>query len=164
MRAGAARPPAAASPAPSTNAAVTTTSNPGRCPGETFACMGLPSFAPLTPTSPPRARGEQWSLPEMQRSLQYSLGGCLLLCAVALLLLPLAPFAASQAADAPKTEPAAHKNYTEMIPDTKVGFDMVAIPGGTFVMGSPAGEKGRNPDEGPQHPVQIRPFWMGKCE
>jgi formylglycine-generating enzyme required for sulfatase activity len=100
----------------------------------------------------------------MQRSLQYSLGGCLLLCAVALLLLPLIPFAASQAADAPKTEPAAHKNYTEMIPETKVGFDMVAIPGGTFVMGSPADEKGRNPDEGPQHPVQIRPFWMGKCE
>jgi formylglycine-generating enzyme required for sulfatase activity len=31
-------------------------------------------------------------------------------------------------------------------------------------MGSPAGEAGRAPDEGPQHPVTIRPFWMGKTE
>ncbi len=41
---------------------------------------------------------------------------------------------------------------------------MAAIPGGTFTMGSPASEKGRNEDEGPQHPVAIHPFWMGKCE
>ena len=38
---------------------------------------------------------------------------------------------------------------------------MVAIPGGTFVMGSPEDEKGRNADEGPQHPVELKPFWMG---
>ena len=38
---------------------------------------------------------------------------------------------------------------------------MVAIPGGTFLMGSPADEKGRNDDEGPQHPVTLKPFWMG---
>jgi formylglycine-generating enzyme required for sulfatase activity len=31
-------------------------------------------------------------------------------------------------------------------------------------MGSPESEKGRNADEGPQHPVTIRPFWMGKTE
>ena len=36
-----------------------------------------------------------------------------------------------------------HANYVETIRDTKVTFDMVAIPGGTFSMGSPAGEKGR---------------------
>src|SRR5262249_25378444 len=29
---------------------------------------------------------------------------------------------------------------------------------------SPAGEKGREDEEGPQHEVAIRPFWMGKCE
>lgn len=56
------------------------------------------------------------------------------------------------------------KNYTETIPDTTVKFDMVAIPGGTFHMGSPAGEKGREEEEGPQFEVAIRPFWMGKCE
>ena len=41
---------------------------------------------------------------------------------------------------------------------------MVAIPGGTFVMGSPAGEAGRAGDEGPAHPVRIAPFWMARTE
>jgi formylglycine-generating enzyme required for sulfatase activity len=43
-------------------------------------------------------------------------------------------------------------------------FDMVPIPGGVFLMGSPDREMGRGSDEGPQHPVKIRPFWMGKFE
>src|SRR5262249_40320993 len=43
-------------------------------------------------------------------------------------------------------------------------FDMVPIPGGKFVMGSSAGEAGRKEDEGPQHEVEIDPFWMGRCE
>ena len=41
---------------------------------------------------------------------------------------------------------------------------MVPIPGGTFKMGSPASEKDRKDDEGPQVEVKIEPFWMGKCE
>ncbi len=57
-----------------------------------------------------------------------------------------------------------HKNYVEKIPDSKVTFTMVAIPGGTFRLGSPETEKGRQADEGPQRAVEIRPFWMGKCE
>jgi formylglycine-generating enzyme required for sulfatase activity len=57
-----------------------------------------------------------------------------------------------------------HRNYTEGIPGSSVQFDMIAIPGGTFFMGSPDGEKGRGKDEGPQHLVKVRPFWMGKCE
>lgn len=56
------------------------------------------------------------------------------------------------------------KAYTETIPGTEVTFDMVAIPGGTFTMGSPATEAGRREDEGPQHEVKIAPFWMGKHE
>jgi formylglycine-generating enzyme required for sulfatase activity len=60
--------------------------------------------------------------------------------------------------------PTEHKPYTQTIPGTTVKFDMVAIPGGTFLMGSPESEAGRNADEGPQHPVTIRPFWMGKLE
>src|SRR5581483_6564136 len=56
------------------------------------------------------------------------------------------------------------KAYTDTIPGTKVTFDMVPIPGGTFVMGSPEGEAGHQPDEAPQHKVTISPFWMEKCE
>jgi len=56
------------------------------------------------------------------------------------------------------------KPYTETLPGSTVKFDMVPIRGGTFTMGSPATERGRAPDEGPQHKVKVRPFWMGKTE
>ncbi len=54
--------------------------------------------------------------------------------------------------------------YTETIPGTQVSFEMVPIPGGTMMMGSPANEKGRQKEEGPQHPVEIRAFWMSRHE
>ena len=56
------------------------------------------------------------------------------------------------------------KPYTNTIHGTDVSFVMVPIRGGEFLMGSPANEPGRKPDEGPQHKVKISPFWMGKCE
>jgi len=56
------------------------------------------------------------------------------------------------------------KNYTQKIGGSPQVYEMVAIPGGEFLMGSPDSEKGRRPDEGPQHKVKIEPFWMGKTE
>jgi formylglycine-generating enzyme required for sulfatase activity len=56
------------------------------------------------------------------------------------------------------------KPYTNTIPGTQVSYVMVPIPGGEFEMGSPDSEKGRKPDEGPQHKVKIEPFWMEQCE
>jgi formylglycine-generating enzyme required for sulfatase activity len=81
-----------------------------------------------------------------------------------LALWPAAPTAADPRAGLPQVEKATHKNYTEKITDADVSFDMVAVPGGTYLMGSPKDEKDRKDDEGPQHPVKVRPFWMGKCE
>ncbi len=43
-------------------------------------------------------------------------------------------------------------------------FDMVYIPGGEFMMGSPEGEAGRDPNEGPQHKVKVGGFYMAKHE
>ena len=43
-------------------------------------------------------------------------------------------------------------------------LDMIAIPGGRFVMGSPNTEAERRYDEGPQRTVNISPFFMGKYE
>jgi len=40
-------------------------------------------------------------------------------------------------------------------------LEMVYIPGGTFLMGSPETEKGRFDDE-TQHEVTVKPFYMGK--
>ncbi len=46
--------------------------------------------------------------------------------------------------------------------DKGVTLDLVAIPGGTFMMGSPEVE-GRD-DERPQHQVTVQPFFMGKFQ
>lgn len=52
--------------------------------------------------------------------------------------------------------------YKATIPGTSVEFEMVPIAAGTFTMGSPASEKGRKPNEGPQFDVNVDAFWMGK--
>ncbi|MBW9267390.1 MAG: SUMF1/EgtB/PvdO family nonheme iron enzyme [Candidatus Thiodiazotropha sp. (ex. Lucinisca nassula)] len=44
------------------------------------------------------------------------------------------------------------------------GPEMVWIPAGSFMMGSPKSETGRDSDEGPQRKVQIRSFALGKTE
>ena len=44
----------------------------------------------------------------------------------------------------------------------ELGIEMVIIPGGTFVMGSPETESRRNKNESPQHKVTVQSFSMGK--
>jgi formylglycine-generating enzyme required for sulfatase activity len=49
-----------------------------------------------------------------------------------------------------------------VVTTNSIGMKLVLIPPGEFMMGSPAEEKDRGPDEGPQHRVTIsRPFHMG---
>ena len=46
-----------------------------------------------------------------------------------------------------------------------IGMQMIWIPSGSFMMGSPASEAQRDSDEGPQRLVTIaRGFWMGRYE
>ncbi len=66
--------------------------------------------------------------------------------------------------DAVAKTPEEMKPYTEIVTNGDVSFEMLPIPGGKFMMGSPEDEEGRKEDEGPQHEVEIKPFWMGKCE
>jgi sulfatase modifying factor 1 len=56
------------------------------------------------------------------------------------------------------------KNYTEHIPKSSVSFNMIAIPGGTFKMGSPSGEPFRREDEGPVREVEVSRFFMAEIE
>jgi formylglycine-generating enzyme required for sulfatase activity len=55
------------------------------------------------------------------------------------------------------------KYFTENL-GAGVTLDMNLIPGGTFLMGSPETEKARFGEEGPQHNVELPPFYMGKFE
>ena len=48
--------------------------------------------------------------------------------------------------------------YKTMIPGTKVEFEMLPIPGGKFLLGSPDSEAGHKADEGPQFEVEMRHF------
>ena len=43
-----------------------------------------------------------------------------------------------------------------------IPLEVVAIPGGTFLMGSSKNESGHNARESPQHKVTVAPFFMGK--
>lgn len=43
-------------------------------------------------------------------------------------------------------------------------LEMVAIPGGSFIMGAPEDEKESRDSERPQHQVNIQPFFMGFVE
>ncbi len=72
--------------------------------------------------------------------------------------LTVASFAVGVRADEPV------KTYTETIPGSAVRFEMIAIPGGRFLIGSSRDQDGRSDDEGPRRRVEIRPFWMGKTE
>ncbi|MBM4031026.1 MAG: formylglycine-generating enzyme family protein [Planctomycetes bacterium] len=69
----------------------------------------------------------------------------------------------------PSPAPAAElsKRYTETITTkrgTKLTYEMVLIPGGKFLMGSPESEPGRKPHEGPQHEVELKPFYLAATE
>jgi formylglycine-generating enzyme required for sulfatase activity len=51
----------------------------------------------------------------------------------------------------------------ETITADRGGYELVFIPGGTFLMGSPVDEEGRNTREGPRHKVTVRDFYLGRC-
>ena len=60
--------------------------------------------------------------------------------------------------------PADMKPFTQQIPETDLKFDMLPIPGGKFMLGSPQSEADRDASEGPQVEVAVEPFYMGKYE
>ena len=55
-------------------------------------------------------------------------------------------------------------DYKAKVPANDAPYEMVAIQGGSFVMGSPESEPGRESHEGPQRTVEVAPFWIGKFE
>ncbi len=56
------------------------------------------------------------------------------------------------------------KAYEQDLPGSSVKFKMVPIPAGTFLIGSPAAEPGREEDEGPQKKITLAAFWMAEHE
>ena len=54
-------------------------------------------------------------------------------------------------------------NFNEQVPGSGISFRMIAIPGGTFTMGSPESEPFRNPDE-MQRKVSVDSFFIAEVE
>jgi formylglycine-generating enzyme required for sulfatase activity len=60
-----------------------------------------------------------------------------------------------------RTQQRQAQRYIERLGNS-IFIAMVAIPGGSFVMGSPSDEPERFSREGPQHDVQVSEFFMGR--
>jgi formylglycine-generating enzyme required for sulfatase activity/acetyl esterase/lipase len=74
--------------------------------------------------------------------------------------LAVAPFDSAQAR-AHQESWASHLGVPAEV-ENSLGMKLRLIPPGKFLMGSPEGEPGRQPHEGPQHEVVLtRPFYMG---
>jgi len=77
------------------------------------------------------------------------------LCALPAVTGPAAALRAAQGG-----EPIANRRFTECAECP----EMVAVPGGTFVLGSPPIEQGRLGDEGPRESVTLQPFAVSRFE
>jgi pyruvate/2-oxoglutarate dehydrogenase complex dihydrolipoamide acyltransferase (E2) component len=78
--------------------------------------------------------------------------------AAAALAAPASPAAPSRLPPEPPRKPG------EVFKDCEECPEMVVIPAGRFLMGSPESEPRRSPDEGPQRWVSVASFAMGKFE
>jgi len=56
------------------------------------------------------------------------------------------------------------KSYSDPYELAGIEFEMIALKGRTFLMGSPDSDKEAHPDEKPAHNVKVSPFWIGKYE
>ena len=54
--------------------------------------------------------------------------------------------------------------YTQVLERTSIVFEMIPVPGGKTVVGSPETETGRSEDEGPQYIAELEPYWVAKTE
>ena len=65
---------------------------------------------------------------------------------------------------APQTPAAPTFSPGQSLRDCQYCPELVVVPGGLYMMGSPASQAGRGRDEGPQREVSISPFAIGKYE
>jgi formylglycine-generating enzyme required for sulfatase activity len=114
-----------------------------------------------------KVKGRNWYLVERDdKPLGYVYGELLLPPEEARVALapPPAPERPSAATPAVGAYPSTRRPG-ETFRDCAECPEMVVIPAGSFTMGSPASEEGRDDNEGPQHRVTIpRPFALGKYE
>lgn len=55
-------------------------------------------------------------------------------------------------------------NYTQNVKDETIAIEMIAVKGGSFLMGANTDDSTRNDNEKPSHEVEVGDFWIGKYE
>jgi formylglycine-generating enzyme required for sulfatase activity len=81
---------------------------------------------------------------------------------MALTILMKASNSSDQGRNNPKPQGSIPGRQPGEVITNSLGMKFAFIPAGTFLMGSPESEAGRNTNEGPQHKVEItRPFYLG---
>jgi len=106
-----------------------------------------------------------------RRVLRFSTHGILLVMACALAgCQHTAPMADTELADAVETAGVATPGFVAgdireiTIPGTEVSFTMVYVPGGSYAIGTPEDESGREDDEGAVTGVEVDGYWIGQFE
>ena len=56
------------------------------------------------------------------------------------------------------------ENFVETVPGTTASINMIAVPGGSFAMGSSESEPFHKSNEAPQRQVEVSPFFMSEVE
>jgi formylglycine-generating enzyme required for sulfatase activity len=74
------------------------------------------------------------------------------------------PILAAAAIVQAQTTDTSFRTYLQAIPSGNLQSKMVAIPAGTFMMGSSDADKLKEADETPQRQVKVDAFWMGAYE
>ena len=119
----------------------------------------------ITLINPPSSKSRNWRLFGGIAVLAVAL-----ITVVVIFLVDLGPSAIPPASSQPdlsgvaKQENVEPQTYTETV--NNVGIDMVRVPAGKFLMGSPANEEGRDKNDEGQgpHEVSVSSFYMGKYE
>jgi formylglycine-generating enzyme required for sulfatase activity len=138
-------------------------------PKVTLGDLQAGGFAPRTPSSgeltPTRSSGGKWAI-------VFAVGVVALIVIGAIVWLTLRPKASPVSAGSGQTSPPAGRVDNKSLPTGQsfaesvngAQIQMMSIPGGTFRMGSPESETGRDLDEGPQNEVTVATFYMSKYE
>ena len=63
-----------------------------------------------------------------------------------------------------QTPDTSFRTYLQAIPGGSLQSKMIAVPAGTFKMGSAETDKQKETDETPQREVTVAAFWMGAYE
>lgn len=102
---------------------------------------------------------------------------CLLALSVMLALVnstfadaPLTPSTPGLVAEKPDSGPFVEVDgqfmvpYSQRIPGTDIEFEMLPVPGGSFLFGASDGDAGKKEDEQPAVKIEVSPMWVAKTE